>query len=477
MAEGRYPGPLERLEEEQLDQEMHQLNISVSVVPLIPDLFPNSIQNATDTQSFVSTSSPKSTSVACTNVNTSSPINSNLSVDLEPNSVQKTRPNKRDRHDSLASTSSSESLSRKPSLKMARITSPVKQTNRVHFVLQHNNNEDGNDDSGASTHQQPQAAAHAPAGNEAAGASSANNGVLSTYQVNGMALPMWRSARNNRLAETKAGLRADMIENLLEHDTIPAFCYGADKLPAYLLPLSPPMADLIRQQGRDLAKMAIEDLRSRQTTAHTRMESHTKIWRDLYVQEGDNTTDQAAALADDLVTHFKKLEVKRLGDFVSKEMARRPLTNDDLGKLVCKDFQTPNKTPTQTNPRNNNQERPNSRPSSNERSRKRARPSSREKRSGPPAAQQSARANTQPTSSATRGPNSNNRPSRQDQHQPTNNNNPRGPRQPQRGGPNQGQQQAQSRDRGRPNGPRMSPGARDIMDAIQAFSTFWHSNN
>ena len=136
-----------------------------------------------------------------------------------------------------ADSTSSETIALKPSFKTARTKSPSKHKTNVSFLLQNNNDAAESDTTN-------QAAA-----NNQGGAGSNNNNLLSTYKVNLMALPMWRSARNNRIAEKKAGLRADVLQDLLSQDIVPGTFLGADKLPAYLLPLSNAMTTLIREQG------------------------------------------------------------------------------------------------------------------------------------------------------------------------------------------------------------------------------------
>jgi uncharacterized membrane protein len=391
---------------------------------------------------------------------------------------------KRSRQNSSASSTSSNNTSLKPSLKMARLNSPSKPNAHVTFLLQ--NNAVNNDNSSADTSGPEQSASTT---NNTGGAQATANPLLTTYKVNSMALPMWRSTRNNRIAEHKAGLRAAAIQELLDNDVVPSFFLGAEKLPAYFNPLSQEMADLIRTQGRDLAVLAIQDLRERERVAKKRVTLHSKIWKELYDQEGDDTSDEAQGLADRLVTHFQAQETKRLKDLTDKEKSKKPTTTEDLCQLVVKEYIPPNQSG--RNDRANSQERPNSRPNSRERGRKHARANSRDRARDPnPNPQQIGADNN-----ATPNPNPNNNLPRQGRPQQQqrqnyngqnagpnnrggynnrgrgNNNNP-GPR----GGDNPNRGPDRGRGRGRGYGQRLNPGVRDIIDALSAFSHIWKNN-
>jgi hypothetical protein len=217
MDRGGATGPLQQLEQAELDADMRDLNISVSINSSDPLVI--SPLQSTASDAAIATVSPsktihvhkdKNSPYSRAPANTNGPINASDSTTDSP-----LRIHKRLRNTSSASSNSDDSISSKHVTKMARTNSPVKIVKHVNFSLQ-NNNDNTNEG---------QTAAANNDGN-------ANRPPLSSYQVNPMALPMWRSARNNLIAANKARLRADNLQALLESDTVPACFYGADKLPA-----------------------------------------------------------------------------------------------------------------------------------------------------------------------------------------------------------------------------------------------------
>jgi hypothetical protein len=227
--DGYNRGPLQRLEEEHLNEEMNLLNVSVSTTS--PSVTPNMASPASDSNDNVFVSPSK-----VPHVYTEKLILS-LQVDPNTNPISTTRlgtvnsparPSKRNRTNSSASSTSSETFALQPCLKSARQLSPSNSNNTVSFLLQNNN-----DQSGAAESDNTTAASSA---DNNGGAAGNDNGLLSSYKVHSMALSMWRSARNNKIAERKADLRANTIQELLENDVVPATFLGADKLPAYLMP-------------------------------------------------------------------------------------------------------------------------------------------------------------------------------------------------------------------------------------------------
>jgi hypothetical protein len=234
------------------------------------------------------------------------------------------------------------------------------------------------------------------------------------------------------------------------------------------------MVTLIREQGRARAELAIQDLREHQRVAANRALNHDKIWKEIYVQEGETSTDEAIALSDKLVAHFHTLEVKRLQDFASKERSKNPKDNDAMSLLLCKEFPSNRQQPSANN--NNGANGRNgaqpSRPTSQERARKRTRPNSKERARQEPRNRENT---NQGNPSNSRNNRDNRAPQRDQRGQPSPNRNPNNQRGQGQSRDNFRQDQRGGRGRGRGRG-NLSPGARDLMNALAAIGNFWNGN-
>ena len=160
--------------------------------------------------------------------------------------------------------------------------------------------------------------------------------------------PMWLAARRHRGAEQKAKLRADFNQELLEKDIIPSSFLGSEKMPRYFikdgaLPLQ--MKDLIVQQGRDKAILAIEVLREEQSKEKRLADYYDGICADLYKSEGHPGLTEAMNLMSSLLTHYRGVEKRRLDSLLKREESKQPTSDEDFARLLCKDpepFTVPN---------------------------------------------------------------------------------------------------------------------------------------
>ncbi len=181
---------------------------------------------------------------------------------------------------------------------------------------------------------------------------------LENYKVNEAALETWRLAKTYRANQQRAYLRADVIQQLMEHDCVPSCYLGANTLPRYLIPLTDSMAETIRRHGNEKARMAIEYLQTQCTTLRRRADNTLALLKTIYEEEGDRSFDKASELIRLMTHHYRGIEVKRLQTYFKKELERKPNNIQELGELIARDMPTSSNQTAATPPRRNDSRSP-----------------------------------------------------------------------------------------------------------------------
>lgn len=201
-------------------------------------------------------------------------------------------PSKRKREDSSA-----ESLSQSISdIAIRDVNKPV--TKQVTFSLQNSANEGG----------------------------ATNQPSTSTdqYQVINSASPIWHLALQHKTYEQRAYLRSTALKEKIDQKSPPLWCFGLDKIPEYMNPLSEELWEMMQRQAMEVAEHCYIKLIEKQLEQESIAKSHLNITKQMYDQENNDGFPKAEERLVGIIGAYRAQEKQKITNIYARDEAKKP---------------------------------------------------------------------------------------------------------------------------------------------------------
>ena len=149
------------------------------------------------------------------------------------------------------------------------------------------------------------------------------------YTVIQEAAPIWKSALTHRTYENRANIRSRHLKELLDRNEAPLWCYGLDRYPDYLKPMSDAMLAIHHSNGKKILEQAYLETSSKVVTEKALAQNHESITEKLYTDLGNPDLNKCQNRAANILAGYRAQEARKMAAQKKREEEKRPSSSKD----------------------------------------------------------------------------------------------------------------------------------------------------
>jgi hypothetical protein len=134
--------------------------------------------------------------------------------------------------------------------------------------------------------------------------------------------------------EQKASLRYNYLRQQLDSATFPSWTFGLERIPSYLLPMSPEMISLAKKQAREMGELAAVELIQTRNNERKLADDHMTLVNMMYDRVKNSDFAKAEQRQTQVIGGYRVSESKKLASYAQRETKRRPTTDKEVGELL-----------------------------------------------------------------------------------------------------------------------------------------------
>ena len=144
------------------------------------------------------------------------------------------------------------------------------------------------------------------------------------YEVLKSAAPIWHLALQHKTYEQRANMRATALKDKIDNNSPPLWCFGIEKMPEYLNPISEELFDMMQRHAMEIAEHCYLKLLEKQINEQGIGNSHMNLTKHLYEEENNPDFPKAEARLVGIIAAYRAQEKQKIGNIYSRDEAKRP---------------------------------------------------------------------------------------------------------------------------------------------------------